>query len=49
MKFRNKIADEKGIFTDHLKIVRVYRSQKETFKKIKNGELTEVNFESVWE
>lgn len=49
MKFRNKIADEKGISTDHLKIVRVYRSQKETFKKIKNGELTEVNFESVWE
>ena len=35
MKFRNKIADEKGISTDHLKIVRVYRSQKETFKKIK--------------
>lgn len=49
MKFRNKIANEKGISTDHLKIVRVYRSQKETFKKIKNGELTEINFESVWE
>ena len=49
MKFRNKIADEKGISTDHLKIVRVYRSQKETFKKIKNGELEEINFESVWE
>ena len=48
MKFRNKIADEKGISTDHLKIVRVYRSQKETFKKIKNGELEEINFENVW-
>lgn len=49
IKFRNKIAKERNIHYYNLKIVRVTKCNTLTFKKIKNGELTEINFESVWE
>lgn len=49
VKFRNKIEKERGIPDYNLKIVRVTKCNSSTFKKIKKGELTEVNFESVWE
>lgn len=49
IKFRNKIAKERNIPYYNLKIVRVTKCNTLTFKKIKNGELTEINFESVWE
>lgn len=49
IKFRNKIAKVLKISTDNLKIVRVYKTQKETFKNIKEGTLKEVGFENVWE
>ena len=48
-KVRNKIAKERNIPYYNLKIVRVTKCDTLTFKKIKNGELTEINFESVWE
>lgn len=49
IKFRNKIAEVLKINTDKLKIVRVYKTQKETFKNIKEGRLKEISFENVWE
>lgn len=49
IKFRNKIAKERNIPDNLLKVVRVTKCNASTFKKIKNGELTEINFESVWE
>ena len=49
IKFRNKIAKERNIPYYNLKIVRVTKCNASTFKRIKNGELTEINFESVWE
>lgn len=49
IKFRNKIAKERNIPYYNLKIVRVTKCNTLTFKRIKNDELTEVNFESVWE
>lgn len=49
IKFRNKIAKERNIPGSLLKVVRVTRCNASTFKKIKAGQLTEVNFESVWE
>lgn len=49
IKFRNKIAKERNIPDNLLKVVRVTRCNASTFKKIKAGQLTEVNFESVWE
>ena len=49
IKFRNKIAKERNIPYYNLKIVRVTKCNTLTFKKIKNGELEEINFESVWE
>lgn len=48
-KFRNKIAKERNIPDSLLKVVRVTRCNASTFKKIKNGELAEINFESFWE
>lgn len=49
IKFRNKIAKERNIPNYNLKIVRVTKCNTLTFKKIKKGELKEINFESVWE
>ena len=49
IKFRNKIAKERNIPDNLLKVVRVTRCNASTFKKIKADQLTEVNFESVWE
>lgn len=49
IRFRNKIADALKIGITQLKIVRVCKTQKETFKSIKDGTLKEVNFETVWE
>lgn len=49
IKFRDKIADALKISTTQLKIVRVCKTQKETFKNIKEGTLKEVSFENVWE
>ena len=49
IKFGNKIAKERNIPYYNLKIVRVTKCNTLTFKKIKNGELIEINFESVWE
>ena len=49
IKFRNKIAKERSILDSNLKVVRVTRCNADTFKRIKQGKLTEVNFESVWE
>lgn len=49
IKFRNKIAKERNIPYYNLKIVRVTSCNAFTFKKIKEGKLTEINFESVWE
>lgn len=49
IKFRNKIAKERNIPDNLLKVVRVTKCNASTFKKIKEGKLTEVNFESVWE
>lgn len=49
VKFRNKIEKERGIPDYNLKIVRVTKCNASTFKRIQKGELTEVNFESVWE
>lgn len=45
----DKIAKERNIPYYNLKIVRVTKCNTLTFKKIKNGELTEINFEGVWE
>ena len=45
----DKIAKERNIPYYNLKIVRVTKCNTLTFKKIKNGELEEINFESVWE
>lgn len=49
IKFRDKISEVLKIDTDKLKIVRVYKTQKETFKNIKEGTLKEISFENVWE
>ena len=49
IKFRNKIAKERNIPYYNLKIVLVTKCNASTFKRIKNGELEEINFESVWE
>lgn len=49
IKFRNKIAKERNIPNYNLKIVQVTKCNTLTFKKIKKGELKEINFESVWE
>lgn len=49
IKFRYKIAEVLKISADNLKIVRVCNTQKETFKNIKEGKLTEISFENVWE
>ena len=49
VKFRNKIMEERGIPNTYLKIVRVTSCNAAAFKKIKEGKLTEINFESVWE
>lgn len=49
IKFRNKIAEAVKISATQLKIVRVCKTQKETFKSIKDGTLKEVSFENVWE
>lgn len=49
IKFRNKIAETLKISDTQLKIVRVCKTQKETFKNIKEGTLKEISFENVWE
>lgn len=49
IKFRDKISEVLKIDTDKLKIVRVCKTQKETFKNIKEGTLKEISFENVWE
>lgn len=49
IKFRNKIAETLKISDTQLKIVRVCKTQKETFKSIKDGTLKEISFENVWE
>lgn len=49
IKFRDKISEVLKISADNLKIVRVCKTQKETFKNIKDGTLKEISFENVWE